>query len=799
MTKRRIAVCVFAVAVALCLGVSFTACTVENVVHEHAWGDWETTCEATCTSDGLKTRTCTECGETETETIPATGHDYQETEVPATCTTSGYTASICSKCNALESTGVSIIEATGHSWDEGTVTTEATCTEAGVMTYTCEACGATKEETTDALGHSWDSGEITTAATCTTDGVKTYTCTRNGCNETKTETIAATGHNYEITSTTATCTEDGEVTYRCTNSGCDATDTVIVPKLGHSWDSGEITTAATCTTDGVKTYTCTRDGCGETYTETIDKLGHDWAEDEEDTTVSCTEAGKIVYKCSRCDETYEVESEALGHDWTETITKEPTCTTRGIVHYECSRCGLSTNDASGSDNLSPRIDALGHKYVETYTEATCSEAGYTTYVCSRCGDTYTEEDESNPALGHQWVAGSSTTVDGITTTEYTCSWCGGTYTEKTGIDGYKVSEWDGTTVDTTSWLEKDSDENPTYEISNAAQFAGLAEYVNEGNDLSGCTVKLTVNIDLGEDSEWTPIGTDLLRSSSETPFSGTFEGQGHTVYNVNVSTESDEGGLFGYILQSTIKDVNVYNVSITEVHYAGAIVGEADDGSTSNNIYSTISGCNVSGDIKISGSEAAGGIIGEANKTVIESCSVEATADGGYINSSGEMGLAGGIAGSIATDATSSGTVTASQSHIYDVSVSGLTISSSYYVGGFVGLILDSYISASYSISSADATKEGSGNSISNCTILLTAITDSYAGAIFGVSYYGVSVEHVTISSVTVKYYGTSNINAATGDTAGYYGYCLLDALGVSGSVTISSCNGSVTLTQISN
>lgn len=88
----------------------------------------------------------------------------------------------------------------------------ATCTTTGVKEhYKCAnvACGklfdkntADKQEVTPAsltiaaLDHQWNDGEITTAATCTTDGVKTFTCTREGCGETKTETIPALGHNY---------------------------------------------------------------------------------------------------------------------------------------------------------------------------------------------------------------------------------------------------------------------------------------------------------------------------------------------------------------------------------------------------------------------------------------------------------------------------------------------------------------------------------------------------------------------------------------------------------------------------
>ena len=79
-----------------------------------------------------------------------------------------------------------------HTWDEGKVTTEPTCTKAGVKTYTCTVCKETKTEAIAALGHKWDDGKVTTEPTCTEAGVKTYTCTV--CKETKTEAVAALGH-----------------------------------------------------------------------------------------------------------------------------------------------------------------------------------------------------------------------------------------------------------------------------------------------------------------------------------------------------------------------------------------------------------------------------------------------------------------------------------------------------------------------------------------------------------------------------------------------------------------------------
>ena len=119
--------------------------------HTHAFGDWEETTPATCTKDGVKTRTCA-CGETETQTIPATGHtfgDWEET-TPATCTADGVETRTCSACGETETRA---IPATGHSFGEWTVTAPATCTVDGMETRTCSACGETETRAIPATGH----------------------------------------------------------------------------------------------------------------------------------------------------------------------------------------------------------------------------------------------------------------------------------------------------------------------------------------------------------------------------------------------------------------------------------------------------------------------------------------------------------------------------------------------------------------------------------------------------------------------------------------------------------------------
>ena len=117
--------------------------------HTHAFGDWEETTPATCTADGVETRSCA-CGETETRAIPATGHTFGDWTVttPATCTTDGVETRSCA-CGETETRA---IPATGHTFGEWTVTTPATCTADGVETRTC-ACGETETRAIPATGH----------------------------------------------------------------------------------------------------------------------------------------------------------------------------------------------------------------------------------------------------------------------------------------------------------------------------------------------------------------------------------------------------------------------------------------------------------------------------------------------------------------------------------------------------------------------------------------------------------------------------------------------------------------------
>ena len=174
-------------------------------------------------------------------------------------------------------------------------------TGAGKLTLTTLQWEKTKynDEHTVHTEHKWDEGVVTKEATCTEAGEKTYTCTV--CNATRTEKIEAAGHKYSTEWTIdkeATCTEPGSKSHHCTV--CDAkTEETEIKATGHKWDEGKVTKEATCTEAGEKTYTCTV--CKETKTEKIDAAGHkystEWTIDKEAT---YTEPGSKSHHCTVC-------------------------------------------------------------------------------------------------------------------------------------------------------------------------------------------------------------------------------------------------------------------------------------------------------------------------------------------------------------------------------------------------------------------------------------------------------------------------------------------------------------------
>ena len=228
-----------------------------------------------------------------------------------------------------------------HTWNDGEVTTAATCANKGVKTFTCTVCKETKTEEipVDPKNHTWNDGEVTTAATCAKKGVKTYTCT--ACKETKTEEIPVDPNNHSWddgkVNNEGTCKE--EKLFTCTLCNETKTEELHVDPSKHTWNGGEVTTAATCTEKGVKTYTCSV--CNGTKTEEIpvDSDNHTWDEGVITKAATCTEKGVKTYTCTACKkETKTEEIDALGHNNAVEVV-EPGYINKGYTKYDCSTCG----------------------------------------------------------------------------------------------------------------------------------------------------------------------------------------------------------------------------------------------------------------------------------------------------------------------------------------------------------------------------------------------------------------------------------------------------------------------------
>ena len=152
------------------------------------------------------------------------------------------------------------------------------------------------------VNHDWDDGVVTTFATCEGTGVMTRTCQREGCGETYTIIIPATGHEWTVTEVPPTCTEEGYTKHECGNDPAHDYVDAYVDALGHT----EVTETveATCTEDGYVKVTC--EVCGEEISYTVlEKPGHNHVlTGHKDATYY--EEGYDEYTCSRCGDTYRV-------------------------------------------------------------------------------------------------------------------------------------------------------------------------------------------------------------------------------------------------------------------------------------------------------------------------------------------------------------------------------------------------------------------------------------------------------------------------------------------------------------
>ena len=220
----------------------------------------------------------------------------------------------------------------------------------------------------------------------------------------------------------------------------------------------------------------------------------------------------------------------------------------------------------------------------------------------------------------------------------------------------------------------------TYTVYNADGLLAWNEAAQKDRSIN-CT--LTADIDLtGKD--WTPIGTNFYNS-----YTGTFDGGGHTIKGLTVTTNDQYVGLFGRLGKAgTVKNVVMEGVQITSNHslgYAGGVAGFSWGG--------TIENCSVSG--SVSGTVSVGGVVGIQWEASITGCSSSATVKG--------MVQVGGVAGQTNTGATmaacyATGNVTIEIDTINDI-----------LGGGLVGFNAGSSVLACYATGNVTSTGSGTG------------------------------------------------------------------------------------------
>ena len=337
-----------------------------------------------------------------------------------------------------------------HTWDEGKVTTQATCVSTGSRTYTCSDCGDIRIEPIPATGvHTWGD-PVEYAASCESDAYTIETCTV--CGQEKTTILPNTkrDHNYAEHIVPATCTEAGSRTLSCTYCNDTYIDSHYASEhlaLGHSFAANEKeddtlygVAAKNVSAQGAATVTVEITLNEETYTGTgadeakalaaaVEAAKKDgWTTK---TAPNCTTAGEFVRSCTRegCDHVEEAEAKATGHKikgqtMNQTLAEAleaqtPSayvCTVntslidaenKAIYAFECVNENCPVNvKVNAAGTTKHYIEAEAHKYGEAvpskdaeHPAATCEGEGYTQATCEVCGTIeYTKVEK----LGHNW-------------------------------------------------------------------------------------------------------------------------------------------------------------------------------------------------------------------------------------------------------------------------------------------------------------------------------------------------------------------------------------------------------------
>lgn len=398
--------------------------------------------EATCYAVGKDVTKCSVCGETHTDVVPKTAHNFGEL-TPTNETPSMGTADVChvvyihtcqnDGCGFSEKKEVEVSE---HNFSKQ-ITTAATCSQNGQITYTCNQCGFVKTEAyADATAHNY----VTNAAG-----------TQNECNICRAVQLLASGESAEVKA--ADLKNAGSI--RLDNAsislsdeakgvleGKDNVNVGAAPLSGSDLDDALAALGTNYEGSQPTVYNFTMSSGGTAITEFGGKVTVripytlSEGEDPNEIVVAYINGDKVEEVLARYDNGFAIfETEhfsyytvtrmtpaqrcaKFGHV-ERTVTQEPNCTTPGYTISVCVRCGETTKNE--------KKEALGHDYEVTEVKATCTVNGKKTYKCKRCND---EFNMTLFAEGHNWTetAKVEATCKNPGSASYKCDKCSAEYT-----------------------------------------------------------------------------------------------------------------------------------------------------------------------------------------------------------------------------------------------------------------------------------------------------------------------------------------------------------------------------------
>ena len=396
---------------------------------EHTWDEGTVKTEATATTDGVRTVTCTVCGYSKDVAIPASSHTHTYADTLSYDQNGHYYASTCGHADAKK-------DYTAH--QTTAEVTAPTCTENGYTTHTC-ACGYTYVDTPmAALAHDF------VLDTTLNNGTHKMVCANDSAH------TKVVNCEYDSVVTDPTCEVGGYTTHTCA-CGHSYVDGEEDP-IEHDWEIGEsqnngthemvcandethtkvvnceydsVVTDPTCEAGGYTTHTC---ACGHSYVDGDENpIEHNWEIDES----LFNGTHKMV--CAN-DETH---TKVVNCEYDSVVTA-PTCEDDGYTTYTC-ECGhsyvddkveafghdykLSKSNGDGSHEMicandSTHVKNVDCDYVATLTDPGCTTGGYTTYTCV-CGDSYI--DDQTDAAGHTFDTENWQSNDVYHWHEATCS------------------------------------------------------------------------------------------------------------------------------------------------------------------------------------------------------------------------------------------------------------------------------------------------------------------------------------------------------------------------------------------